>query len=250
MGMRVLALSCLTNMAGGRLRAAPRPRGRPRGGRAAPVDAPRRAHPRRRRRPRRSHEPAPRRHAVPLRRSSTEMARLAAEARDARPRALLGLPGGRRPQDPHRRDRHRLQHRERLLRPDHVRGAGGGLQGGVRGPRRASTPIAVVADADRLTPPCGPCRQILWELCGNLTVHMVNLKGRSRTLRLQDLLPLPFDEREPVTDRTRGRGLRRPGPGEDPASIRGLRGPQPGAGRSRPTGQRKESGPERRPRGA
>jgi len=55
--------------------------------------------------------------------------------------------------------------------------------------------IAIVADAERITPPCGPCRQILWEFGGNLTVHMVNLKGRSRTMRLRDLLPLPFDER-------------------------------------------------------
>ena len=55
--------------------------------------------------------------------------------------------------------------------------------------------IAIVADAPRLTSPCGACRQILWELCGNVTVHMVNLKGRSRTLRLRELLPLPFDQR-------------------------------------------------------
>jgi cytidine deaminase len=54
--------------------------------------------------------------------------------------------------------------------------------------------IAIVTDADRPTPPCGPCRQILWELCGNLTVHMATLKGRSRTLRLRELLPHPFDE--------------------------------------------------------
>jgi len=55
--------------------------------------------------------------------------------------------------------------------------------------------IAVVADAPRLTAPCGPCRQILWEFCGNLWVHMVDLKGRSRTLQLSKLLPLPFDSR-------------------------------------------------------
>ncbi|MCG6928661.1 MAG: cytidine deaminase [Acidobacteria bacterium] len=55
--------------------------------------------------------------------------------------------------------------------------------------------IAIVADALRPTPPCGPCRQILWELCGNLTVHMRTLGGRSRTLRLRELLPHPFDER-------------------------------------------------------
>ena len=53
--------------------------------------------------------------------------------------------------------------------------------------------IAVVARSKRLTPPCGPCRQILWEYCGDIAVHMADLKGRSRTMRLSALLPLPFD---------------------------------------------------------
>jgi cytidine deaminase len=53
--------------------------------------------------------------------------------------------------------------------------------------------IAVVADSKRLTPPCGACRQILWEYGGDLVIHMADLRGRSRTLRLADLLPLPFD---------------------------------------------------------
>ena len=42
--------------------------------------------------------------------------------------------------------------------------------------------IAVVADSRTITAPCGPCRQILWELCGDIWVHMQNLSGRSRTL--------------------------------------------------------------------
>lgn len=53
--------------------------------------------------------------------------------------------------------------------------------------------IAVVADSRRLTPPCGPCRQILWEFCGDITVHMADIHGRSRTMRLSELLPFPFD---------------------------------------------------------
>jgi cytidine deaminase len=53
--------------------------------------------------------------------------------------------------------------------------------------------IAVVAHSRRLTAPCGPCRQVLWELCGDLIVHVVNLRGGSRTVRLKQLLPLPFD---------------------------------------------------------
>ena len=53
--------------------------------------------------------------------------------------------------------------------------------------------IAVVADSKRLTPPCGPCRQLLWEYCGDVLVHMSDLKGHARSLRLSKLLPLPFD---------------------------------------------------------
>ena len=59
---------------------------------------------------------------------------------------------------------------------------------------RAFTRIAVCADSERLTPPCGACRQILWEFCGDLLVHMVDMKGRSRTMRLRELLPMPFDD--------------------------------------------------------
>jgi cytidine deaminase len=62
--------------------------------------------------------------------------------------------------------------------------------------------IVVVADGPRPTAPCGPCRQILWELCGNLTVHMVNLRGRSRTVRLRELLPHPFDDQSLPGDRS------------------------------------------------
>jgi cytidine deaminase len=55
--------------------------------------------------------------------------------------------------------------------------------------------IAVVTDAAKLTPPCGACRQVLWELCGDIWVHLASTRGKTRTLRLSDLLPLPFDRR-------------------------------------------------------
>ena len=55
--------------------------------------------------------------------------------------------------------------------------------------------IAIVTDAARLTPPCGACRQVLWELCGDIWVHTANLRGRSHTVRLSELLPMPFDRR-------------------------------------------------------
>lgn len=53
--------------------------------------------------------------------------------------------------------------------------------------------IAVVADTDRLTPPCGACRQIIWELCGDCEVILGNLKGKSQVARSRALLPKPFD---------------------------------------------------------
>jgi cytidine deaminase len=53
--------------------------------------------------------------------------------------------------------------------------------------------IAVAADTDALTPPCGACRQILWEFCGDIEVTLANLAGRSETIKLKDLFPRPFD---------------------------------------------------------
>ncbi len=60
---------------------------------------------------------------------------------------------------------------------------------------RVFTRIAIVADTPTLTPPCGACRQILWEFGGNLEVILANLANEQATHRLQTLLPLPFDAR-------------------------------------------------------
>lgn len=60
---------------------------------------------------------------------------------------------------------------------------------------RAFTRIAVVADTDAPTPPCGACRQILWEFAGDIDVQLANLSEPKGTHRLKDLLPLPFDRR-------------------------------------------------------
>lgn len=55
------------------------------------------------------------------------------------------------------------------------------------------TRIAVVVDTPKLTPPCGACRQVLWDLCGDLEVILFNLRGERETFRLSDLLPRAFD---------------------------------------------------------
>ncbi len=57
------------------------------------------------------------------------------------------------------------------------------------------TRIAVVADTEAPTPPCGPCRQLLWEYCGDLEVVLGNLRAAVGHHRLAALLPLPFDRR-------------------------------------------------------
>jgi cytidine deaminase len=53
--------------------------------------------------------------------------------------------------------------------------------------------IAVVTDTDTLTPPCGACRQLIWEFCGDVPVVMSNLQGKIETLRMSQLFPKPFD---------------------------------------------------------
>jgi len=53
--------------------------------------------------------------------------------------------------------------------------------------------MAVVADTDTLTPPCGACRQILWEFCGDVEIVLSNLTGKSETVRLSTIFPRAFD---------------------------------------------------------
>ena len=57
------------------------------------------------------------------------------------------------------------------------------------------TRVAVVADTENPTPPCGSCRQLLWEYCGDIEVVLANLSEVTRRMRLSQLLPLPFDAR-------------------------------------------------------
>ena len=61
--------------------------------------------------------------------------------------------------------------------------------------KRSFKRIAVVADTASPTPPCGACRQIIWEFCGDVEVVIANLTEIKRTMRMSELLPLPFDKR-------------------------------------------------------
>jgi cytidine deaminase len=60
---------------------------------------------------------------------------------------------------------------------------------------RHFTELAVVADTEVLTPPCGTCRQIIWEFARGATIVFANLKGSSETFHMSELLPRAFDAR-------------------------------------------------------
>jgi cytidine deaminase len=60
---------------------------------------------------------------------------------------------------------------------------------------RDFTALAIVVDTEHLTPPCGTCRQIIWEYAKHARITLANLRGQSQELWIQDLLPLAFDAR-------------------------------------------------------
>ena len=66
--------------------------------------------------------------------------------------------------------------------------------------------IVVVAPPEAPTPPCGACRQMLWEFGGDLEVILANLQGETGRHRMSELLPQPFDRR--LLDRGQGAGGR------------------------------------------
>ena len=65
------------------------------------------------------------------------------------------------------------------------------LSEGFREFRRA----IVVADTSHPTPPCGACRQILWEFAPRAQIFLADLKGVRQRHLLSELIPLPFDGR-------------------------------------------------------
>jgi cytidine deaminase len=57
------------------------------------------------------------------------------------------------------------------------------------------TALAVAVDTDELTPPCGICRQVIWEFCGDVPVTLSNLNGKTETIQMSELLPRAFDSK-------------------------------------------------------
>ena len=60
---------------------------------------------------------------------------------------------------------------------------------------RDFTDLVIVVDTKQLTPPCGTCRQIIWEYCKHAKITLANLKGESEVVDIRELLPKAFDAR-------------------------------------------------------
>ena len=60
---------------------------------------------------------------------------------------------------------------------------------------RDFTDLVVVVDTEQLTPPCGTCRQIIWEYCKEAKITLANLRGQRQEVDIADLLPRAFDAR-------------------------------------------------------
>jgi cytidine deaminase len=60
---------------------------------------------------------------------------------------------------------------------------------------RDFTNLVVVADTEALTPPCGTCRQIIWEFAKHAKIVLANLRGQREVVSIKDLLPRAFDAR-------------------------------------------------------
>ena len=56
------------------------------------------------------------------------------------------------------------------------------------------TEIVVATQSEIPSTPCGPCRQLMWEYCGDIPVHLVSTStGQTKTFRLSELFPEPFE---------------------------------------------------------
>ena len=60
---------------------------------------------------------------------------------------------------------------------------------------RDFTDLVVVVDTEQLTPPCGTCRQIIWEYCKQAKITLANLRGQRQEVDIAELLPRAFDAR-------------------------------------------------------
>lgn len=59
---------------------------------------------------------------------------------------------------------------------------------------RSFSKILVVSDAEDFISPCGACRQVIFDLAGDIDIIMTNGQGETMERKLSDLLPFAFGE--------------------------------------------------------
>lgn len=55
--------------------------------------------------------------------------------------------------------------------------------------------LAVTANTNEFISPCGACRQVIWELAGDIDILMINRKKQTRTIPLSALYPVPYKKK-------------------------------------------------------
>lgn len=60
---------------------------------------------------------------------------------------------------------------------------------------RSFRAIAIASDAKNFISPCGACRQVILELAGNIDVVLITGNGKSKVLKMNTLLPHPFNQK-------------------------------------------------------
>jgi len=56
--------------------------------------------------------------------------------------------------------------------------------------------IAVAADTNDFISPCGACRQVISDLCGDIDIILVNKDGKTKVTKTSKLLPFAFGDKD------------------------------------------------------
>ncbi len=60
--------------------------------------------------------------------------------------------------------------------------------------KRKFKAIAISSDDKNFCPPCGACRQIIWELCGDIDVILIDDNKNTKIFKASEFLPFPFGD--------------------------------------------------------
>tara|TARA_Y100001970_G_C14184487_1_gene831735 strand:- start:688 stop:1071 length:384 start_codon:yes stop_codon:yes gene_type:complete len=52
---------------------------------------------------------------------------------------------------------------------------------------------AIAVSTKNAGTPCGACRQVIWDLCGDILIYICDDRGLVSTIQISELIPQPFD---------------------------------------------------------